>query len=146
MVQAVGAVTGCFIKDSINNWYKKINRSPLNPPDWVFPIAWTILYGIISVAGWMVQFADTTSYLTTIRVLYGIQLALNWSWSPIFFIKKWTGLALGIIIVMVAMTATIMGLSFASGLDIVGYLLIPYILWISFATHLNYYEKDEFCK
>ena len=39
VVQAVGAVTGCFIKDSINNWYNKANRSPLTPPDWLFPIA-----------------------------------------------------------------------------------------------------------
>jgi translocator protein len=60
VIQAVGGITGYFIKDSINNWYKKINRAPLNPPDWVFPIAWTILYVLIAVAGWRLQFAQSS--------------------------------------------------------------------------------------
>jgi translocator protein len=58
LLQAVGAFTGFFTRGDIRGWYKNIKRSPLTPPNYVFPIAWTTLYILIAIAGWKLQLAD----------------------------------------------------------------------------------------
>jgi len=98
LLQFVGSVQGYFMKGDIRGWYKNLKRSPLNPPNWVFPIAWTTLYIMLSIAGWKLQMAAQSPELNLIRILYGAQLILNWSWSPVFFNFHKVGLALLIMI------------------------------------------------
>ena len=57
VIQAVGATTGYFTRGSIRNWYKSIKRSPLTPPNYVFPVVWTTLYIMIAIAGWKLHMA-----------------------------------------------------------------------------------------
>ena len=138
VIQAVGATTGYFTRGSIRKWYKSIKRSPLTPPNYVFPVVWTTLYIMIAIAGWKLHMAQPSTHLTTIRILFGVQMLLNWSWSPLFFIKHLTGLSFGIILVMVAAVGSIVYLGW-NDLNTVSLLLLPYLIWISFASYLNFY-------
>ena len=65
-------------------------------------------------------------------------MIFNWSWSPLFFIKHLTGLSFGIILVMVATVGSIVYLGWED-LNSVSLLLLPYLIWISFASYLNFY-------
>ena len=82
---AIGGVIGYLTKPEINSWYSTLNRSTLTPPNYVFPVAWTILYGIIGACGWLIWRPQAFTKLSVIKTLYVTQLILNWSWTPLFF-------------------------------------------------------------
>jgi len=82
---AIGGVIGSFTKPEISTWYSALNRSTLTPPNYVFPVAWTILYGIIGACGWFIWRSQAFPKLRVIKTLYVAQLILNWSWKPLFF-------------------------------------------------------------
>jgi len=71
---AIGGVIGSFTKPEISTWYSALNRSTLTPPNYVFPVAWTILYGIIGVCGWLIWRASSFPKLSIIKTLYVAQL------------------------------------------------------------------------
>ena len=91
---AIGGVIGSLTKPEISTWYSTLNRSPVTPPNYVFPIAWTILYGIIGASGWLIWREQQLPKLTAIKTLYVAQLILNWSWTPLFFSYHLTGISL----------------------------------------------------
>ncbi len=135
---AIGSIIGSLTKSEVNTWYSNLNRSPLTPPNYVFPIAWTILYGMIGFCGWFIWRAPSYLKLEQIKILYIIQLILNWCWMPLFFRYHLTGLSLLNIIIMDFAVSLLIYLAHAK-LKSVSLLMTPYLLWILFATHLNYY-------
>lgn len=137
-LEAIGFAIGNVSGGASQEWFKHINKSPLEPPGWVFGVAWTILYGLIAIAGWTLQHSKQTAQVVLMKNLYWFQMILNWSWSFVFFAYKEFGLSLLIIIVMVVSVAAIIYTASGS-VKTVGYLLLPYLLWLSFATYLNYY-------
>jgi tryptophan-rich sensory protein len=80
---AIGSIIGSLTIAKINTWYSTLNRSPLTPPNYVFPVVWNILYGAIGACGWLIWRTTTFPVLNTIKTLYMTQLILNWSWPPI---------------------------------------------------------------
>ena len=134
----IGGIIGSLTKSQITIWYSILNKSTLTPPNYVFPIAWTILYGLIGTCGWLIWNSQTSSKIKTIKNLYIIQLILNWSWSPIFFNYHSIGIAMIILCLMDIIIGSIIYLT-TLNLQLVSILMIPYLLWITFATYLNYY-------
>ena len=124
-----------------SRWYKSLNQSPLTPPSWVFPIAWTILYALIIASG-VVFLSATTSISSGVRstgfFYYCAAWVLNLSWSQIFFRFQRPDLSFVVILGMLAFIALNIR-AFYPVSRLAAYLLVPYMLWVSFATYLNGY-------
>lgn len=117
--------------------YRQLNQPPLSPPGWVFPIVWTILYLLMGYSSYRVYTAGKAPALTEKALkLYAAQLFLNFLWPIVFFGFSWylgaffvlLGLWILILLTMRAFTAID---------ETAGDLLIPYILWVTFAGYLN---------
>ena len=135
---AIGGVIGSFTKPEISTWYSALNRSTLTPPNYVFPVAWTILYGIIGVCGWLIWRASSFPKLSIIKTLYVAQLILNWSWTPLFFHYHLTGLSLVVLVAMDILVCALICIAYRR-MRAVSLLMIPYLSWILFASYLNFY-------
>lgn len=134
----IGSLSGLLINPEINTWYHNLNRSPLTPPDYVFSIVWTVLYGIIGLCGWLMWQARAFSKLKTVKILYVAQLLLNWSWTPIFFYYHHIGFALFILICLDIVVGMLIWKSYPE-LKMATFLMFFYLLWILCATYLNFY-------
>jgi tryptophan-rich sensory protein len=122
-------------------WYKSLNQSPLTPPSWVFPIAWTILYALIIASG--VAFLSATPTISAgVRSVgffyYCAAWVLNLSWSQIFFRFQRPDLSFVVILGMLTFIALNIR-AFYLVSRVAAYLLVPYLAWVSFATYLNGY-------
>jgi tryptophan-rich sensory protein len=135
---AIGGVIGSLTKPEISAWYSVLHRSTLTPPNYVFPIAWTILYGIIGICGWLMWRAQAFPKLSIIKTLYLAQLILNWSWTPLFFHYHLTGFSLVVLVAMDILVFALICLAYRK-MKVVSLLMIPYLLWILFANYLNFY-------
>ena len=134
----IGSIIGSLTKPEITAWYSTLNRSSLTPPNYVFPVAWTILYGTIGACGWLIWCTPSFPKLKALKTLYVAQLILNWSWTPLFFHYHLTGFALMVLMVMDIAVNRIIYLGY-SKVRSVSLLMIPYLLWILFASYLNFY-------
>lgn len=134
----IGGAIGSLTKPEINTWYSTLNRSTLTPPNYVFPVAWTILYAIIGAGGWLVWQKSLFHKINVIKILYVTQLILNWSWTPLFFYYHLTGISLIVLAAMDILVGTLIWRSYPK-IKMVSLLMLPYLLWILFATHLNFY-------
>ena len=135
---AVGGLSGWFTAAGVNGWYRTIQKPAWNPPDAVFAPVWTVLYILMGIALYLVWNNKITS-LNNKRpaiTFWIVQLVLNAIWSFLFFSRHNIGLALvEIILLWVAIVITIF--LFARVNKMAGWLLVPYISWVSFAALLN---------
>lgn len=134
----IGSIIGSLTKAEISTWYSTLNRASLTPPNYVFSVAWTILYGAIGACGWLIWRTSSFPKLKALKTLYVIQLVLNWSWTPLFFHYHLTGLSLIILGAMDILVGMIIWLSYPK-IRQVSLLMIPYLLWILLASYLNFY-------
>ncbi|MCP5369225.1 MAG: tryptophan-rich sensory protein [Rickettsiaceae bacterium] len=134
----IGSIIGSLTKTEVNTWYSTLSRSPFTPPNYVFPIAWTILYIIIAICGFIIWRQQSSRTLKIIKNLYMLQLILNWSWTPLFFYYHLIGFSLISLAVMDIIVVTIIFFSY-NNIRSVSLLMIPYLLWLLFATYLNFY-------
>lgn len=120
-----------------NSWYQLLDKPSFQPPGYIFGIVWTILYCMIGFAFALVVSARGAKLQILAIVLFLIQFALNLAWSPIFFGQQQVTTALYLIIVIwLSVAATIY--IFAKIRPLAAWLMIPYLLWLSFAAALNY--------
>lgn len=117
--------------------YGKLNQPPLSPPGWVFPIVWSILYLLMGYASYRIYMSeadreDKRKALT----FYGIQLFLNFLWPVVFFGLQWYWAAFILLLALWVMIYLTMHL-FGAIDDTAENLLIPYLLWVTFAGYLN---------
>lgn len=131
----VGALAGFLTKDSLANVYPLLEKSSLTPPGWAFPIAWTVLYLLMGIGMALVE-ARGGPERSRALTLFGIQLALNFGWSLLFFNSGAYLSALLCLIVLWVMILAMAG-SFASVSRLAAGLQIPYLLWVPFAGCLN---------
>ncbi len=118
--------------------YSQIIRPPLSPPSWVFPVVWTILYTLMGVSLYIVWNSNTNeNEKRRAFILFGIQLFLNFIWSPIFFNMQWFLLAF-IVLIFLWIFTLFMIISFYRISKLAGLLQIPYLLWLTFAGYLNF--------
>jgi benzodiazapine receptor len=134
---SAGLIGSVVVADSFNTWYSTIEKPPFTPPGWVFGPAWTILYLLMGVAAFLVWQKGLGA--AAVRVALGwflVQLVLNASWTPVFFGLHRIGLALAVIVLLwAAIVITIF--SFLRVSKLAAVLLLPYLLWVSFAAVLN---------
>ncbi|MES2060024.1 MAG: TspO/MBR family protein [Patescibacteria group bacterium] len=133
-----GAIGTVFTASQIPMWYAGLVKPSFNPPSWIFGPVWTLLYALMGIAVFIVAKRGTHNLkVRSALEIFCIQLFLNIIWSPIFFGLHSPSLAL---ITIVFMWFAILGtiVSFAKVSTRAASLLIPYILWVSFATYLNY--------
>ncbi len=116
------------------NWYDNLNKSPLNPPSYVFGIVWPLLYILMFISFGIVIYNNRTDKIR----FFIIQFILNLLWTTIFF--KYKSIVLAFIMLILIIFFTILTIiDFYSVNNISALLLIPYILWLSFASYLNLY-------
>lgn len=130
---AVAAFGGQFTPDA---WYRDLAKPEFNPPAAVFAPVWTLLYALMAIAAWLVWRARHRKQITPAMVAYAVQLVLNGLWSWLFFGRHEIGLALLDIILLWGAIAVTM-LLFWRIRPTATLLLVPYLLWVSFALLLN---------
>ena len=118
----------------MNNWYKKLNRSKLSPPSWVFGIVWPILYLLMTISFIIVQRNKKCFPFCSPLVFFIIQLGFNLIWTTLFFKMKLPLLALVDLMLTIIFTF-ITYYQFHSISKLGSYLLLPYMMWMCFAFH-----------
>lgn len=132
----IGGLSGFLTANSINDWYVTLNQPSFNPPNWVFGPVWTTLYLIMGISLYRIwRLPDTEERNQAIKI-FALQMTLNFFWSLIFFNWHLIGLALVEIILMWLMIAAMIH-HFRKLDAAAGYMNIPYLLWVSFASVLN---------
>lgn len=135
---SAGAIGGLFTRNSVDTWYKTINKPSFTPPDGIFSPVWITLFILMGISSYLVwQRRKAVSGFTWAVIIYFLQLILNIFWSFFFFYQQQLGFAtieIGILLVAIIINAFI----FYRINKVAGLLYIPYILWVGFATYLTY--------
>ena len=133
----VGGGAGWATAQGVRDWYPGLVKPPFNPPGWVFGPVWTLLYVLMGVAFFLIwrKVGESPSARVAMAA-YGIQLLLNFLWSFVFFGARAPGWAfLEILLLWVALAWTVV--LFFRVFRWAGWLMIPYLGWVTFASVLN---------
>jgi len=114
-------------------WYAGLAKPSFNPPNWLFAPVWTALYVLIAIAGWRTFERDRSGWPMR---LWWAQLALNFLWSPVFFTAHQIGVALVIILLLLAAILAFIAASWRQD-RVAAWLFVPYAAWVAFASVLN---------
>ena len=131
-----GALGSFFTFPAISTWYETLNKPAFNPPNFLFGPVWTVLYIVMAIALFLVWSDNSQKKKLDAMLSYGFQIALNALWSIVFFGLKNPLIAIAVIValwIMILLTI----INFYKINKIAGLMLIPYILWVSFASILN---------
>lgn len=128
----IGSIVGFITKDYID--YSSLIKPPLSPPKILFPIIWSIIYLLLGISYYL--FKKNTGDYKSIDFIYYIQLIVNYLWSFIFFVWKLRFLAT-IWIIILLLLILVLYKAYYNKSRISSYLLIPYIIWTTFATYLT---------
>ena len=113
-----------------------LNQPPLTPPAWVFPVVWTILYGMMAIAAYLVYNSHDIDRGAPLR-LYLLQVIVNALWPLLFFRLEWRLLAFVWILILIALVILMMT-GFKPISPTAFWLTVPYLLWLFFAAYLNF--------
>ena len=134
---AVGGLSAFLTRESMNI-YQEINRPPLSPPSWLFPVVWTILYVLMGISAAMIYTDAASTPAERERALgtYAASLLANFGWSLIFFNHRAFFLAFLWLLVLLFLIVKMI-LQFYKIKPPAAYLQIPYAVWVTFAGYLN---------
>ena len=122
---------------SHSRWYAALAKPAMTPPDWLFPVAWTVIYILLGLALAMIINARGSRLRALAFVLFGAQMIANLIWTPLFFGAHqvtWAMATLGALFVLALLTTLQFG-RIRSG---AAWLLVPYLAWLCFAGWLNF--------
>lgn len=139
IVEIVGASGAVFTVQGLNEWYGALQKPALAPPSWVFAPVWTTLFALIGVALWLVwRRADSSPREVQLGFgVFVVHFVFNLGWSAVFFGLQEIGWGLVVIgLLWVLIVATIWAFDRVD--QRAALLLVPYLLWVSFAAYLNY--------
>lgn len=122
---------------SDNGWYVALQKPALTPPGWVFPVAWSTLYILMGLAVAMILHARGARGRGIALALFAVQFALNLAWTPLFFGLHRVGAAV-LVIAAILVVATITTVLFGRIRPLAAWLMVPYLVWISFAGVLAF--------
>lgn len=120
-----------------NPWYNRLQLPLLQPPGYVFGIAWSILYALLGLAAAIVWAHKRAPGRNAALAWFGVQLILNLAWSPLYFSFHQILPAFGLILVMLAISI-VTTFQFARISRVAAWLMLPYLVWLSFASALNF--------
>ncbi len=136
LCEAVGMTGSVFTSRSIPTWYNKLQKPSINPPSWVFGPVWTVLYALMGISSFIISRKKEQGQKVSMIVFY-LQLMLNFLWTALFFGMRSPFAALvEIFILWILVFVTVIlfwRISIRAAL-----LLVPYLLWVSFASVLNF--------
>jgi tryptophan-rich sensory protein len=132
LIVLVAASSGAIFKPG--DWYRDLRKPSWTPPDWAFPVVWSMLYFMIAVAGYLVWMADPAS---PAMALWFLQLVLNAAWSYLFFGRRDMVTALADVS---GMWLSILGFIILAWpiSPVASLLFVPYLMWVSVASALNF--------
>ena len=129
----VGGLSALFTMGAMKE-FATVNKPPLSPPAWLFPVVWTVLYILMGISAYLVSESDNSGGKALLY--YGAQLFFNFFWSIIFFNLQWYLFAFVWLLVLLLLVVITTVLFYRSS-KLAGILMIPYLLWLSFAAYLN---------
>jgi tryptophan-rich sensory protein len=134
---ATGGLASFLTEQGIREWYPQLRKPPGTPPQWIFGPVWTALYVLMAISAWLIwrdyRWAGGRSAL----FLFFGQLALNAAWSGIFFGAQLPGVAFAELVILwlaILFNMTV----FYWLLPLAAWLLLPYLLWVTYAGYLNF--------
>ena len=133
---AAGGIAALLTMNSMQT-FAELDKPPLSPPAWLFPVVWTILYTLMGIASYIVATSDKTYRARSALTVYGIQLAFNFLWSIVFFNLEayWFAFVWLVLLWVLILITTVL---FYRISKTAGYLFIPYLIWVTFAGYLNF--------
>ncbi len=135
--ELAGVIGAIFTTPAISGWYTTLIRPSFSPPNWLFAPVWTLLFALMGIALFLIWKNNTATRKNTAYWFFFIQLILSIVWSIIFFYyHNISGAFIEIIFLWIVIFATI--IAFYKISKPAGYLLLPYIVWVSFAAILNF--------
>jgi len=137
--QLVGLAGSTVTVPAISSWYLTLKKAPFNPPNWVFAPAWTLLFLLMGIALFLIWNKGLKKKNVAVALAYfAVQLSLNFLWSFFFFGLHSPFFAfIDIVLLWIFIFLTIQ--KFAKISKTASYLLVPYLLWVSFASVLNFF-------
>ena len=131
-----GIVGGFFTANNLYPWFSLLTKPSFNPPSWIFSPVWTVLYTLMGISLFLFLKADNFKNKTIGVVFFAIQLVLNGLWSIVFFGLH--QLLLAFVVIMALLVFIILSIiEFYKVSKPAAYILIPYLIWASFASVLN---------
>lgn len=133
--ELVGALSALITGD-FAGFFDRYASPLLMPPAWLFPVVWAVLYALMGISAYLIYFSDGSADKNRALWIYAAQLALNFSWSIVFFKyeKLWAGAAVIILLIVLVM---LMIKAFKKISSTAAWLNVPYLLWLIFAAYLN---------
>lgn len=138
LCQIVGISSAALSNVSDRSWFYELNKPTWNPPGYLFAPVWTVLYLLMGISLWLILRATAVQkQKINALILFSVQLFLNFLWSILFFRFQLIVVAFADIILLDFLVIATM-LSFYNIKKLAAWLLLPYLLWIVFASNLNY--------
>lgn len=135
ITQLAGLLSNVF-SGNIREIYTSFIKPPLSPPQWLFGVVWPVLYLLMGIAVYLIYQTPQTPERKKAITLYWIQLLVNFIWPIVFFRFEWYWVSVAVIILLDVLVL-ITTVWFYKIKKEAGYLMIPYLVWILFATYLN---------
>ena len=133
----VGAAAGLLTRNAMMD-FQVLNKPPLSPPGWLFPVVWTILYTLMGISAYLIKVSEANpEEKSTALMIYNYQLIVNFLWSIFFFNFGWYLFSFFWILLLWVLII-LMIRSFDKISQTAAYLNLPYLLWVIFATYLNF--------
>lgn len=133
---SAAAIGSIFTTPSIASWYAYLNKPFFNPPNWLFGPVWTVLYAMMGYSLYLILRAKSHSRTSQAVIIFALQLILNTLWSIVFFGLHFPGMAFVVIICLWLAIVQTIRLFFPIS-KTASYVLLPYLIWVSFASILN---------
>lgn len=133
----LAGVLSSLFAGNISAVYQTLEKPPLSPPDWVFPVVWIILYALMGISAYLVYRSDSepVRVKSALRI-YWLQLLINFSWSIVFFRFQAFWAAFVVLIILLILVITML-VKFAKIRPAAALVCVPYLLWLLFAAYLN---------
>ncbi len=133
----VGAIAGLLTRNAMMD-FEVLNKPPLSPPGWLFPVVWTILYILMGISSYLIKTSNASlEEKSDALTLYFYQLVVNFLWSIFFFNFQWYLFSF-VWLLLLWILIILMIRSFDKISKAAAYLNLPYLLWVTFAGYLNF--------
>lgn len=133
----IGIIAGFLTRQGVENFSINVEKPVFSPPPALFPIVWTLLYILMGISAYTIEKSPSSPQRNRALILYYIQLFFNFLWSFIFFsFNNYLAAFIWIIVLLILIIA--ITIEFYKIKPVAAYLMIPYILWVAFATVLNF--------
>lgn len=134
--ELTGALSA-LLSGGFSGFFDKYTKPPLVPPSWVFPVVWIFLYAVMGFSAYLVSLSEDTAAAKKALTFYYLQLGVNFLWSIVFFRFEALWGAFGVIILLLILIIAMI-INFGKVSTLAAALNIPYLIWVIFASVLNY--------